>query len=157
MQSAGEYFPRPPLISSACMRAKLAARICSSLIVWASDDVVKTTATADMHKNDVQERIIEDMVLVFTPTSLTASCLRIEFALHNFSTCVVIEDSVAACFDHCHCVPCAVAAEHCPARVRSKTTRSPSEGAWHKLDRLPRKRALVLIEPSPSPRLPLAS
>jgi hypothetical protein len=47
------------------MRAKLAARICSSLIVWASDDVVKTTATADMLKNDVQERIIEDMVLVF--------------------------------------------------------------------------------------------
>ena len=47
------------------MRARLAARICSSLIVWASDDVVKTTATADMLKKDVQERIIEDMVLVF--------------------------------------------------------------------------------------------
>jgi len=49
-------------MSSACMRARLAARICSLLIVWASDDVVKTTATADMLKNDVQERITEDMV-----------------------------------------------------------------------------------------------
>jgi hypothetical protein len=46
------------------MRARLAARICSLLIVWASDDVVKTTATADMLKNDVQERITEDMFFI---------------------------------------------------------------------------------------------
>jgi alkanesulfonate monooxygenase SsuD/methylene tetrahydromethanopterin reductase-like flavin-dependent oxidoreductase (luciferase family) len=35
MQSAGEYLLKPPLTNSACIRARFAARICDSLMVWA--------------------------------------------------------------------------------------------------------------------------
>jgi len=39
MQFAVEYFLTPPLISSACIRARFAARICASVIVCANEGV----------------------------------------------------------------------------------------------------------------------
>jgi hypothetical protein len=78
------------------MRARLAARICSSLIVWAIDAVAKTTATADMLRNEDIDRIRIFMALLFISTSVVAFLLYPWAALHNPSNHGAIEDSRAA-------------------------------------------------------------
>jgi len=47
------------------MRARLSARIYSSLIVWLTDSVAKTSATADILKKDVVESRFEEILFVF--------------------------------------------------------------------------------------------
>ncbi len=63
MQSAVEYFAKPPLISSACIRARLAARICCSVMFWAIAEVAKTRAIAEMLKKEDSERIMRGMIV----------------------------------------------------------------------------------------------
>jgi len=77
------------------MRATLAARICSSLIVWAIDEVVKTTAAADTLRNDDIERI-GDFMVFFTSRSVAAFILCPWAEPQKFSNLVVINDTVAA-------------------------------------------------------------
>jgi len=83
------------------MRATLAARICSSLIVWAIDEVVKTTAAADTLRNDDIERIGDFMVFVFTSRSVAAFILCPWAEPQKFSNHVAINDTVAAGLVNC--------------------------------------------------------